>query len=85
MHWNSGFCKKSQCNHIHTNKDCYIHLKGWPMQRHTGTTGTNKDRQGQTGTDRDRQGQAGTSMGRQGQTGTDRDRPGKAWTDRDRQ
>ena len=21
MHWNSGFCKQSQCNYVHTDED----------------------------------------------------------------
>ena len=27
MHWNSGFCKHTQCNYVHTDEDCNIHLQ----------------------------------------------------------
>ena len=25
---NSGFWKESQCNYVHTDEDCYVHLQG---------------------------------------------------------
>ena len=28
MHWNSAFCKESQCNYVNTDENCYIHLQG---------------------------------------------------------
>ena len=100
MHWNSGFCKQHQCNYVHTDEDCDIHLQGEKCrynkckdrQGQTGTDKdkkeqrvTDKDRQGQTGTDRDIQGQAGTNRDRQGQTRTYRNSQGQTGTDRDRQ
>ena len=78
MHWNSGFCKESQCNYVHTDEDCYIHLQVW-----TWRYSKCRDRHEQTGTYRLRQGQTRTYRVRQGQTRIDKDRQGQAWTDRD--
>ena len=82
MHWNSAFGKESQCNYVHTDEDCYIHLQ-WKAWRYSkcrdiqGHTGTEKDRQGHTGTEK---GQTGTYRDRKGQTGTYRDRQGQGGT-----
>ena len=75
MHWNSGFCKQSQCYYVYTDEDCNNHLEGQKCRyrkcRDTqGQTGTDKDRQGHTWTDKDTQGQTGTDRDRQGQKGT---------------
>ena len=50
-HWNSGFCKESQCNYDLTDEDCYIHLQS----RHEGIANveTYMDRQGKTRTEMD--------------------------------
>ena len=71
MHWNSGFCKQSQCYHVHTDDDCDNCL-----QKEKCRYSKCRDIQGQTRTHRDRQGETRTGRDRQGQTeqtGTDRD------------
>ena len=70
MHWNSGFCKQSQCYHVHTDEDCDNRLQGEKCRY-----SKCRDVQGQTRTDRDRQGQAGTDREKQGQAGTGRECP----------
>ena len=81
MHLNIDFCKQSQYNYVHTDKDCDTHLRGEKcrygkcnaykeQQEQTMTNRTDMDQQGQTGPDRNRQGQTGTSGDKQGHTGT---------------
>ena len=58
MHWNSDFCKQSQCNYVHIDEDYNTNLQGKKFRyRNLDIYRADSDRKGQTGTYRDRQGQ----------------------------
>ena len=57
VHRNSGSCKKSQCNYVHTDEDFSIHL-----QEKTWRYSKCRDIQGQTGTDRHRKSKTGKML-----------------------
>ena len=66
MHWKSGFYKQIQCNYVHSDEDCDIHLQGKKCMYSKC---------------RDMQGQNRAHIDRQGETRTGRDRQGQTWTD----